>query len=99
MNKRIISITISIIRKTKTISTNTNNNTNINTNIDKNDQSTELIPGTNIPRPRNRGLYETDEEYVSFLRDYYDKVFGKKDELNEMLNEQNTENDSKEKNK
>lgn len=99
LNKRIISITISIIRKTKTISTNTNNNTNINTNIDKNDQSTELIPGTNIPRPRNRGLYETDEEYVSFLRDYYDKVFEKKDKLNEMLNEQNTENDSKEKNK
>ena len=43
--------------------------------IKEEDTKDELIPGTNIKRPRDRGVYETDEEYVDFLRDYYDKVF------------------------
>lgn len=35
----------------------------------------ELIPGTNIPRPRYRGVYETDEEYVEYLKNYYGEYF------------------------
>ena len=37
--------------------------------------SEEYIPGTNIHRPRVRGIYETDEEYVEFLRDFYERHF------------------------
>lgn len=36
---------------------------------------TELIPGTNIPRPRYREAHETDEEYVDYLRGYYANYF------------------------
>ena len=44
--------------------------------IDPEDMKDELIPGTDIHRPRDRGVYESDEEYVNFLKDYYDKTFG-----------------------
>ena len=37
--------------------------------------SEELIPGSDIHRPRRRGDYETDEEYVAFLRRFYAKYF------------------------
>ena len=45
---------------------------------DKKIENQEFIPGTNIPRPRNRGEedpYETDEQYVEYLRDYYNNYF------------------------
>ena len=35
----------------------------------------ELMPGLNIPRPRYRDTYETDEEYVEYLKGYYSKYF------------------------
>ena len=66
--------------------------------IKKNTTSNNLIPGTNIPKPRNRGLYETDQEYTQFLKEYYDKVFNKKNELNDMFKNNNSI-DTKEKNK
>lgn len=34
-------------------------------------------PGTNILKPRVRGINETEEEYNAFLKEYYDKYFGK----------------------
>lgn len=37
------------------------------------------IPGTNILKPRNRDIYETDEEYVKYLEEYYEKYFPTKD--------------------
>ena len=58
----------------------TDNNTN-NTQQDTNeidemiDDNIEYIPGTNIPKPRDRGVYETDEEYVEFLKNYYEQYF------------------------
>lgn len=33
----------------------------------------EYIPGTNILRPRGRGIFESDEDYVNYLRDYYEE--------------------------
>ncbi|MBQ3307128.1 MAG: hypothetical protein IJG68_02925 [Bacilli bacterium] len=38
----------------------------------------EFIPGTNIKKPRARDPYETDSEYVQYLEDYYNEVFGSK---------------------
>ena len=35
----------------------------------------EYIPGTNIYKPRDRKTYETDEEYVNYLDEYYGKYF------------------------
>ena len=40
------------------------------------DESDEYIPGTNFKKPRNRGIHETDEEYIAFLKKYYDTIFG-----------------------
>lgn len=39
------------------------------------------ILGTNIPKPRNRGIFETDEEYENYLKDYYSKYFPESKEL------------------
>ena len=39
------------------------------------DYSEEYIPDTNIRRPRVRGIYETDEEYVEFLERFYNHHF------------------------
>ena len=44
------------------------------------DTKDELIPGTNIKRPRDRKPLETDEEYEAFLKNYYDKVFPQQEE-------------------
>lgn len=67
---------------------------------ENNNHSDEYIPGTNIYKPRNRGIYETDEEYERFLKTYYDSVFKNKDnELKDMFKEDNSKEDSKEKNK
>ena len=46
------------------------------------DYSDEYIPGTNIRRPRHRGIYETDEEYVEFLERYYNYYFPNSRERN-----------------
>lgn len=49
---------------------------NITTNgISPEDTKEELIPGTNIKRPRDRKENETEEEYESFLENYYKIVF------------------------
>ena len=40
------------------------------------EESEEFIPGTNFHKPRVRGVYETDDEYVAFLKSYYDRIFG-----------------------
>ena len=53
------------------------------TNLD--DYSEELIPGTNIHKPRERGVYESDEEYVDFLREFYQKHFPNADYIQEVL--------------
>ena len=68
------------------------------------DYSEDYIPGTNIHKPRGRGIYETDEEYVEFLREFYHKHFpnadiglnqsnSKKEELQHMLSD-GIENDT-----
>ena len=38
---------------------------------------TNFIPGTNIPRPRDREPYETDDHYVQeyLIKEYYSKYF------------------------
>ena len=38
-------------------------------------ESDEFIPGTRIRKPRWRGPYETDEEYVAYLAEYYGRYF------------------------
>ena len=43
--------------------------------ISPEDTKEELIPGTNIKRPRDRKENETDKEYESFLENYYKIVF------------------------
>lgn len=37
----------------------------------------EYIPNTNIPKARDRKLNETDEEYIEFLKNYYEQAFSK----------------------
>jgi len=39
--------------------------------------SDEYIPGTNIYKPRYRDIYETDEEYETYLECYYNVYFPK----------------------
>ncbi len=39
------------------------------------EENIEYIPNTNIPKPRQREIYETDEEYDIYLKDYYKKAF------------------------
>ena len=41
----------------------------------------EFIPGTTIPKPRNRGVDESDEDYVAFLKEYYDRAFEPKEDV------------------
>lgn len=40
-----------------------------------NEHRNEFIPGTDVFKPRYRGIYESDEEYVEFLRRYYEAAF------------------------
>ncbi len=35
------------------------------------------IPGTNIPKPRNRNIHESDKDYIEFLKQYYENNFQK----------------------
>lgn len=42
---------------------------------EKNDTDTYLIPGTNIKKPRDRKINETNEEYNKYLENYYEKYF------------------------
>lgn len=42
---------------------------------DKPIEERELVAGTNIPRPRYRAPYESDEDYVTYLKGYYSKYF------------------------
>ena len=51
----------------------------------------EYIPGTNVLKPRSRDPYETDEEYVEFLKEYYDEFLTKKDEVEEFVSTDNSE--------
>ena len=39
------------------------------------DYSDEYIDGTDIRKPRARGIYETDEEYTAFLEEFYNHYF------------------------
>lgn len=42
---------------------------------------------TEKPRPRDRNPHETDEDYVAYLKEYYENLFGNKDILSEHLDE------------
>lgn len=50
------------------------NNMNVPSN---NPNFGNYIAGTTIRKPRDRNTYETDEEYVEYLREYYEKYFPK----------------------
>lgn len=43
--------------------------------IEEKEDRSKYIPGTNIEKPRDRYLGETDEHYVEFLKEYYSKYF------------------------
>lgn len=43
-------------------------------------QDDNLIPGTDLQKPRPRGIKETEEEYVKYLEGYYDGIFGEKNQ-------------------
>ena len=47
----------------------------------------EYIPGTNFKMPRVREVNETDEEYIKYLKNYYDKIFGNKEVKDNTSNE------------
>ena len=68
--------------KNKNNNIKTNNKQEVNNNNIKTDNKQEInndkyIPGTNILKPRNRGVYETDKEYEKYLENYYNSVFKK----------------------
>lgn len=55
-----------------------NDNKDIATEDEKEDNLNEdkkYIPGTNILKPEDRKPYQTDEEYVKYLEDYYKEHF------------------------
>lgn len=58
--------------------------------INESDTKDELIPGTNIKKPRDRGVHETDAEYEAFLKDYYDKVFPGQNNTNTAKKDSNS---------
>ena len=66
-----------------------NNEDNTNHTVENNNQPVESIigniPGTDIPKPRYRGVYETDIEYERYLEEYYSKAF-RQEETNENDN-------------
>ena len=55
--------------------------------IDPEDQQKELIPGTDIPKPRDREVHETDAEYEAFLKDYYEKAYGTEKDVSSIIPE------------
>ena len=42
---------------------------------------------TEKPRPRDRDPYEKDEDYLAYLKEYYENLFGNKDENKDILSE------------
>lgn len=56
--------------------------------IGPDDTIDELIPGTNIKRPRYRKNHETDEEYEEFLKNYYSKVFPQEEDDKDKKSEE-----------
>ena len=55
------------------------NETTTNLNENSKDLVNEgYIPGTNYLRPRKRRNDESNEEYVQYLQEFYDNVFGHK---------------------
>ena len=52
---------------------------------EKSFDNSKYIPGTNILKPRDRGIFETDEQYVKYLEEYYDKAFPNYKEKNLAL--------------
>ena len=38
----------------------------------------DYVPGTNVKKPRSRMAGETDEEYIEYLENYYNDVFGQR---------------------
>ena len=40
-----------------------------------NNEEINYIEGTNIPKPRYREVTETNEDYIAYLEDYYQKYF------------------------
>lgn len=61
--------------QSNTIYGHTNNQTLQEQLFTEEDYNDEYIDGTNIRKPRNRGIYETDEEYVEFLENFYNHHF------------------------
>lgn len=59
------------------------------------DNIMDFIPGTNIPKPRTRGLDESDESYVSYLKSYYNENFPA-EKVEEITKEEIIENIPKE---
>ena len=54
----------------------------VNIQFDREDNDQEnLIAGTHYQKPRGRDPHESDEEYVSYLENYYEKFFGKDESL------------------
>lgn len=49
------------------------------------DNNENLIPGTNLPKPRIRGEHETDEEYVEYLKAYYNTYFPEEEKATETI--------------
>ena len=103
---------LDVIFRNPNNTTNQNTNNNDNTTVEEttdnneivegnnNDQplesGTNNIPGTNIPKPRYRGVYETDEEYEQFLEDYYNRVFQHEEENKDTNQNNNQRNDLEE---
>ena len=55
-------------------------------------ESGEFIPGTTIRKPRFRGDYETDEEYVDYLENYYNRYFPQASQTNRNIDRNNNIN-------
>lgn len=55
-------------------------------------ESGEFIPGTTIRKPRFRGDYETDEEYVNYLENYYNRYFPQASQTNRNIDRNNNIN-------
>ena len=50
-----------------------------------NNEEDNIISGTEIPKPRNRELNESNEEYISYLKDYYDNVFNDAEKVSPIV--------------
>lgn len=55
-------------------------------------ENDEYIPGTSIRKPRFRGDYESDEEYVDYLENYYNRYFPQANVNNRNINMNNNIN-------